>query len=478
MKPQGKAQPTFILGILAVTLLIASCAVHEVRDEITMDRKLPKQFSDMGDVEAPNKWWETFDDETLNQLMVQSLDQNLDLEAAWARLRQSVALAKQAGADLVPTLSFTPSLSHSHTETPARTVDVDQIRLGLSSSYEVDLWKKIASRQKAAQFDAESSAEAIQSTALTLSSQVAKVWFDIIEQKEQLELLREQVETNRTFLELNELRFGQGLATAVDVFQQRTQLANTQRQFPNAEQFLQAGQNRLNVLIGQAPQTEIWEQDVDFPPLDTLPKTGIPLELIDSRPDIRSALAAVRAADYRVGEAIANQYPTLSLNASTGLEGDQLDDVFSNWFWNVAGNVFQPIVDGERREAEVERRRALLDQRLEEYEQDVLLAIEDVENALIREKKQRELIQRLEYEIEMSAITVRESRSRFVNGLSDYLPVLTALQSLQRLERELITARRILLERRVDLYVALGGEWTQTWFEEKAPSRMHAKGDV
>ena len=136
--------------------------------------------------------------------------------------------------------------------------------------------------------------------------------------------------------------------------------------------------------------------------------------------------------------------------------------LFDNWILSLAGNLAAPIFDGNRRAAEVDRRQALVDENLFAYRQAVLTAIKEVDNALVIESKQREHIKGLEKVESAARKALEEAGVRYRNGLNDYLPVLTQLLAVQRLERDLIRQRANLFNARISLYRALGGTWTES----------------
>ncbi len=443
-------------------LLSASCAVHDVR-EVPVPETLPESFSDTeGNVTPPDRWWKAFNSPELDRLIESALSENLDLKTAFSRLDQGWAMARIAASGLQPTLDANTSAWRGRTQNPFFGDETEnQFSFGLTAAYEVDLWKKIASRRNAAELDVVASRQDLESAALILTSQVSSVWFSIIEQEAQRRLLSEQLESSETFLELVELRFGQGRASAVDVFQQRGQTASVRTQFPVVESRREVLQNQLAVLLGRSPTEETPIETEELPSPPPIPDIGLPIELLDRRPDILSARLRVGAADYRVASAIADRLPALRLSGNSNYGDSEVSDLFSNWLWNVAGNLMTPILDGGRRQAEVARTRAVVTERLHQYEKTVLVAIQEVENAVAQEREQRNYLKELHEQIEIARETLDSSQARYVNGQSDYLPVLTALQALQRLERNEVTDRLNLLLYRIDLYKALGGNWTR-----------------
>lgn len=436
-----------------------SCAVHDVREETALPASATIQFSESGNAEVPDRWWEAFGSNDLNALMEETLSGNLDLKTAWTRLDQYAAIAVQSGAGKFVQVSYDADVARSGSEANSRSSSVGSYGLGLLMSYEVDLWKRIESQERAAQLDLMSSRQDLEATALSLSGLVAEHWFYIITQQAQLDLLKRQLESGSMFLELNELRFSQGKASAVSVFQQREQVSSIRSQFPQTESNLAVFQNQLAVLAGKPPQSEPYHVQSTFPELPPVPSTGIPAKVLLRRPDIRAAQLRIAAADYRIAAAIADRFPALRLSAGTGLQANQIGDVFSNWLWNLAGNLAGPIVDGKRRAAEVERTQAVLQERILSYEKAVLQALQEIENALIQERKQKEYVTALEKQYEFAQTTLEETNAQFGAGISEYLPVLTALTEVQRLERTMLAAQRDLFLYRIDLYKALGGSW-------------------
>jgi outer membrane protein TolC len=179
------------------------------------------------------------------------------------------------------------------------------------------------------------------------------------------------------------------------------------------------------------------------------------------------------AADYRVAAAVAARLPALRIGAETGYESrdfGEIENIFDNWIWSLFANITWPVFDGGRRKAEVDRNKAVVKEALGAYGQVMLRALQEVEDALIQERKQAEFLIELERQVGLARDTLRAARMRYANGLSDYLPVLAALESLQTVERSQIVAERQLLSFRVQLYRALGGTWTLSMEPPAEPS--------
>ena len=211
------------------------------------------QFSVPGEEVLPDRWWLTFADPTLDRLIESALRDNLSLQTAWDRLDQARALARRAGAGLWPEVNGEVSGSRTRFRTNSQTESRNNFSLGLSASYEVDLWGRINSTQEAAELDAMASAELLQAAALTLTARVASTWFRLIEQRQQILLLQQQLATNLKTLELVTLQFRTGQVSIADLLQQRLVVENRRGELALAKAQEQVLLNQLAVLLGLPP---------------------------------------------------------------------------------------------------------------------------------------------------------------------------------------------------------------------------------
>jgi outer membrane protein TolC len=217
--------------------------------------------------------------------------------------------------------------------------------------------------------------------------------------------------------------------------------------------------NQLAVLLGRMPSRAPQISRQKLPVLDTAPAAGLPVELLQNRPDIAAALRRLEASDQDLAAARADRLPALRLTGSAAYDSDELEELFDNWMVNLAASLTAPIIDGGRRKAEVDINMAAVQQQLAEYRQVVLSAVREVEDALISETKIRQHIAALENQLQAAQNALNEAGTRYVNGLNDYLPVLTQLLSVQNLEIDLIQRHEDLLVARISLYRAIGGAW-------------------
>lgn len=454
-----------ILTLGAVMLLVVSCstAPKEVKPPV----KVPSEFSLTGQEALPARWWESFQDPVLNSLVEQSLANNLTLLAVWDRLAQAEAVARKAGAPLWPSADVAGRASRTIQDTETASGGVTRsesnpfsaFSLGLVAEYEVDLWGRVRSNRDAAALDVSASREQVQAAAITLSAAVAFTWYALIEETGQVNLLKEQLDTNEKVLELITLRFRRGQSEAADVLQQRQLVESRRGDLVVAQSRTAVRSHQLAILLGRPPAGLVVDDTAKLTSLPALPAVGLPSDLVLRRPDVRAAQARLLAADRRVASASADRWPRIGLSANLATTGDQWRDLFDNWVATMAANVVAPVFDAGERRAEVDRTRAVVSERVREYGQSVLEALGEVEDALVRERKQQELIVSLEKQLELSGQVIGRLRDSYLNGAVDYLRVLDVVLRHQALQRELLFARRELIGHRIDLCRALGTGW-------------------
>ncbi|MBX3178110.1 MAG: TolC family protein [Candidatus Hydrogenedentes bacterium] len=508
-----------IAAAAASLLVLPSCARFTPPDRTSTELPIPAAFSLYETAgELPDAWWNSFDSGDLNALVDAALSGNFTIAQAAARIRQAGAVARQAGAPLRPTLSYgaDASLSRRRTELgggesgldaatrrlnalnalldaasgggggtgplggavrsaqqgrnavesllqpsppDSLTVNTDQYGLGLTAGYEVDVWGRLRADEAAALSALDATREEAHAVVHTIAGQVALTWFNLLETAQVLGVVRGQLETNQTNLGLIELRYRNGLATTLDVYQQRQAVAETESAIPLLEARYELLKHTLNILLGRAPRDDLDLTEAAFAAPGPLPPYGLPADLLARRPDVRAAGLRLRAADWRVAAARADRLPRLQLSAGLSSDAAAIGSLFDSWIAQLAASVTGPLFDGGRREAEIERARAEADERLAAYRQIVLEAVAEVEDALVLIDRQQALIQALDRQLEAARNSHREALGRYRKGLTDYLPVLTALRNLQSLERDVVEAAHDLLVYRVQLHLALGGGW-------------------
>ncbi|MFW5705436.1 MAG: TolC family protein [Bacteroidota bacterium] len=444
-----------ILFRLLIVLLVLPAGCKVQRDTAELPLEVPGSFSSGGDAPVPNKWWMVFGDTTLNALIDTALNSNFSLMTAWHRLQESRAVVDRESSYLFPDLEAFCDAEANRPE--SENLDSERFSAGLGAFYEVDLWGRIRSQIDARRYIADASRADYQAAALSLAAEITITWYRLLEAANQVELIRSQIETNERVLAIIRNRFGSGMVRSVDILRQKQLLEATREQKYYAEGRFEVLKHQLNVLTGRPPQDEILFAAHALPELPPLPVTGIPIELVERRPDVRSAWLLLQAADSEMAAAISNKYPRLTISASLYSTSGNIGNLFENWAFSVAGNLLAPVFYGGRLSAEADRTEAAKYQRLYEYGQRVLTAFHEVEDALARETAQEKSLSSLQRQLELSVQTTGQLRNEYLNGMSNYLDVLVAMDQEQRLRRNLLDARLMLVENRISLYRALAG---------------------
>ncbi|MBW1897552.1 MAG: efflux transporter outer membrane subunit [Deltaproteobacteria bacterium] len=462
--------------------MIAACSLFKPETRKVPEGDLPEKFS-IYHKEAGQaaRWWEDFNSNELNRLIETALSENFSIKQAWARLRQARTLVVQSDSSLYPDLTGTADVLYGRRKTTngsSDTTTVEEYALGLTSSYELDLWGRVHSKRQAVMLEAAASKDELHAAAVTLSAEIVIRWIEIISQRMQKQLLHKQLDSNIIFLDLIELRFRKGMVSALDVYQQKQVVENIKAELPLVEAREMLLMHELASLLGKPSGSSIPVRNADLPIPVGIPALGLPADLLKARPDVRAAGLRLESADWQVAEARANRLPAVRLSASARYSSNEMEVLFDNWLLNLAANLTAPVFDGGQRAAEVDRTRAFADEKLWAYRQTVLTAVKEVEDALISESKQKEHIEALERVIAAARRALDEAVERYRKGLNDYLPVLTQLLTVQSLERNLIKKRTSMLLFRVSLYRALSGTWTHDLKPDGLPETSKTEGKI
>ena len=408
---------------------------------------------------VPSPWWESMASVELSRLIDEALTGSFTIHEAWARLSQRRSIARRVGADRYPdiTAGGDAEATRKSTSSASGSMGDQAVSLWLAGSYELDLWGRVRSEREAASLDVAASREDLLTARVTVAGEVADRWVQILSQRQQIQLLEKQLENNVTFLDLIELRFQKAMVSALDVYQQKQAVESIRARIPLVQAQTQLLTHELAVLLGRPPGFDLGLTQEQMPVLDSLPAVGLPADLLANRPDVRAAGIRLKSAQWQVSAARANRLPSLSLTAGAQYGPSDLDLLFDTWLLRLAANLTAPVFDGGRRAAQVDLASAQMDENLWAYRRTVLTAIKEVEDVLVNETRQREHLNGLEAVKSAADKGLQEAISRYRNGLSDYLPVLTQLLTVQDLERNLIDQRAQLIRYRIGLHRALGG---------------------
>jgi NodT family efflux transporter outer membrane factor (OMF) lipoprotein len=442
-------QACCLLFCLVCLVSFSGCS-HVVQDDVqpAVFPKASYSLSSFATVEESlSQWWQVFNDPLLDDYIQKALTKNFTLKEGYARLKQARYFQNQADSRLYPALD---GRMRAESEWETESDQNNSSRVTLDLAWEVDLWGRLSSAAKAASFETFAAEDELQGLALLLSTEVADTYFQLVVQYLQQQLLQRQIAANTTSFNVIKLRFANGAASLVDVYQQKQLLAAVKAELPLIEVRNIILQNRFHVLLGQAPESGSLALRHSFPQIPVLPQLGIPADLLQNRPDLRQLQRELVAADYRVAEAVADRLPALRIGGAAGfVSGDFITSLFAD--------ALATIVDWGDKKSEVEKKKAVVEEKTARYSQRYLVAIEEVENTLWQERKHKQLLVALQEQLLISKATLRESRGRYIQGITDYLPVLTALLSFQNLEMNILRRQQEQISFRLLLYRALGG---------------------
>lgn len=454
---KGLKRPYFFWLMALPLVLAASGCAHQTPDTGPQEQ-LPERFSRSGDAVLPAQFWQAFADAELDALVQQALQQNHSLRATAETLVQARAVLRQRDAARWPSLDMNLSAQRIRGDS-ANAGDI--YSGGLAASYELDLWGRVSAAADAAEFDLLATEEELQAARISLAAEVTSVWYQLVGQRSLQTLQRQQIDANEKVLQLITARFQQGLSDAADVLRQKVLLEQNHAALADYNANIAVLQHALAVLTGTVAGTTQFPEQASLAELPPLPDTGLTADWLQNRPDIRQAFYGLQAADARLAVAVAERYPRFDLTASVTSASTSASSLFDDWFDTLAANALLPLFDAGARKAEVTRNESLFRQQFERYQQAVLQAVAEVEDALTRESFQQTRIQHLQNKLELNNQVVQRLGLRYRSGNVDYLDVLQALVDKQQTEQDLVSARQQRTGYRIALARALATGWVE-----------------
>jgi outer membrane protein, multidrug efflux system len=411
-------------------------------------------------------WWEVFKDERLKNLVQIALANNYDLRIAVTRVEQSRQIAAQARAQYFPFLNYALSGSDGKNEFAGSVVSNGGQERGTfvavaTVAWEADVWGRLRRENEAARAQYLATEEARRGVMLSLVSDVAQAYFELLELDLQLQIAKQTTESFSQTLKLFTQRLEGGVASKLDTSRAAAALATAAASIPELERQIALKENQISVLLGDNPKpmphtAQLLEQVVppDIP-------VGLPSVLLERRPDILTAEQQLRSANAQVGIATANFLPRIGLTALFGRASSPLSSLSSGetTVWSVAGDVTGPIYQGGALRAQKRQSVAFWEQTRLQYEQTAQVAFQDVSNALVSRQKFEAIRDEQAQAVQAYQESVKVSFQRYVAGKASYFEVLDAQLQLYPAENALAFTE---LNRRtviVQLYKALGGGW-------------------
>jgi outer membrane protein, multidrug efflux system len=476
-----------LLMIAAAPLIVTVAGCMVGPDYRPPEMKLPTHWdgNDQGIKQAANQqdktdlatWWQTFDDPMLNQIVALALSSNLDEKIAIARIREERAYVVISRAGLYPTIDTSGSYTRQRysANTPFGFFpqllprDENIYEAGFDASWELDVFGGIRRGVEASKADLAASIETSRDVRVTLLAEAARDYVAVRALERRLQIVKANLHDQNDSLKLARARFEQGFAPELDVFQARSLLETTQAQVPELESELAQAVHQIGVLLGREPDA-LQAELSDMAPIPGIADpdaiavripAGLPSDLLRRRPDIRAAERQIAAATARVGVATADLYPKFSITGTAALESISAGDFFfgTSRMWQVGPTMTWPIFEGGKIRAYIEVRNAQEEEALLSYRKTVLIALAEVEDALVAYAKERTRHQALAASADDFKRSQLLALDRYEEGYDTYLDVLEAQRSLYNAQDSLAQSDQQIIDDLIAIYKALGGGW-------------------
>ena len=462
------------LMALALGLAVAGCA-SVGPDYQRPPADLPGAWPAAAEPGAPvgdRRWWSVFADATLDRLVDKAIADNADLALAVARVDEARALLGVSRADQYPQLNAGATRSRTRFSQlgdvplpPGTNPTVNDTRIALDASYQIDLWGRYRRATEAARADLLASQAARDTVYLALTAQVAQAYYALVGFDVQIEVTRRTIETRREALRLERLRYEAGTVSEFDLRQTEAELAAAQALLPVLVRGRAQQENALAVLLGRSPRAIVAERIAPAtggaPPPVVIP-AGLPSDLLQRRPDLREAEEHLIAANARIGVARAAYFPSISLTGFLGSESTALSSLFTGpaGIWQLAASLAVPLFNGGRTAAQVDAANARQQQALAQYRRAVQSAFRDVQDALVAQSEARHQFDAEAARAAALEQALRLARLRYENGTASLLEVLDAERNLLAAELNRADALRAQRAAIADIVKALGGGWS------------------
>lgn len=416
-----------------------------------------------------HEWWKVLGDPLLEDLIARAAADNLDLEIAFQRVIEAQALRGIAAGNRWPDIEGFGSAFAREDAVRVNPVQggnsYHRYSLGADAIWEVDVWGRVSRLIESADADLQATAEGYRDVLVLLFAQVAIEYVELRAQQERLRIAERNIELQEETLGLVRDRFDAGIVSELDVRQAELNLARTRSAVPRFRAAIAQTGNRIAVLLGENPGT----LEVDLSAETAIPSapdrvlvTG-PIDALRRRPDVRQAERALAAQTARIGVAEAELYPQFTLFGSFGFDGlnGNASDMFRSdgISWAFGPQFRWNLFDGGRVQGNIDAEKARTEQALTAYRQTVLLALEEVENALIAYSEETARRTRLQESVAAAQRSVELVRTQYRSELVDFQNVLDMQRSLAQQEDLLAESEGLVVQALIRLYKALGGGW-------------------
>jgi multidrug efflux system outer membrane protein len=457
---QGRS---FVVPFMALTL--AGCAVRPpykapAVDPAALKNADPSAFSTQS---YDPRWWRQFDDPVLEALQASALASNHDVRIAVARVRQARAIFDDVALDRYPTVTVGAAVDRRQQAVPGvsdEPVTTSTYRAGFDAFWEIDVFGRVRSAMRAAQASAESEDATLEDVRVSVAAEVARNYFELRGLQQQLAVTRRSLVNQQETLRLTRVRRDAGVGEEQDVASAAARVAAVEASVPPIESAIAERQHRLAVLTGVRPGALTADLSPRaYPPLAKALALGDPASLLRRRPDVRAAERRLAAAAAREGVAAAELYPRITVTGVLGFLAGRgsLFATSDSRNWAVTPALTWAAFDLGSARARLRGAEAVTTESLASFEQTVLRALEETENALVAYRAQQERLVRLADQARESARAAGIARTRYREGLADFLQLLDAERTELQAQDAVAQAEAGVFTSVVAVYKSLGG---------------------
>lgn len=459
------------IGLIGTALLLSACVQlpytksAQVTDTDQPVVVTPSSFVELeGIVFDPideTNWIKSFNSSELESLIDHGLTNNPSLAATATRVLDSEILANISNSKRKPNLNLGLTAARVKSNTSGSTFIGDNFDLGLSSQWELDIWRKLKDQSRADLIQAEASKQDYQAARLSLSANIAKAYFNVLTETDLLNLAQQNTQNIERIEAITLRSFKSGLVNALDVQLARRDLANSRRALLDQENSKTSANRRLEVFLGDYPANkELSKQAI--PILPTSIDYGIPAEVLERRPDLQAAALRMLAKESDVAAARKNLLPSIVLSGSAGTNSSLIDNLLDTDFsvWSLLANVSQPLLNRTALKGNLQLEKNASERSKLEYIDLALRAMNEVETALATEKSLRQQVTELSTARDYAKQSSNQAKQQYEKGLVNANTLLGTETQYLSAEQTLLRIRNQLLQNRVALYVALGGDIT------------------
>lgn len=457
-----------ICAVFMALLFVTACALGPDYERPSTESADQFRMTDAA-ADAPSianlSWWELLRDEQLQNLVRIALEENKDLQQAASTVEEFQARALIAKSDFLPEVTVSGSAPAFGRKTiflvPGFSNSFNYYLQG-NLAWEIDVWGRIRRANEAARAELLAKEENRRAVVLQLVSGVAESYFNLLQFDEQLEIAKRTLQSWEESVRIAQARLRQGMTSKLDADQFEAERANAAARTAELERQMVQAENQLSVLLGRKPfaipRGKPLMQQVIAPEVPP----GLPSELLQRRPDLLQSERQLEAATARIGVAKADRFPKITLTGLLGVASPQISQLFTDRAsFGVAGAGFAgPLLNSQFLGFQQEAAEAQARQAVSQYQQSVLVAFREVEDALVTVRTARVQNEAQQQQVKALQSALRLAELRYKGGLANYLDVLVARRNLFEAELAMAGSRRLQLVSIVQLYKALGGGWS------------------